>query len=83
MIIGGILTGVFTPTESGAVAVVVALIAAIVYGTMDWKALPNMLLRAGMSSAGILLIIAFGNIVGWTMAIDGILFCSRLFPFPG
>lgn len=72
VIIGGILTGVFTPTESGAVAVVVALIAAIVYGTMDWKALPNMLLRAGMSSAGILLIIAFGNIVGWTMAIDGI-----------
>lgn len=72
VIIGGILTGVFTPTESGAVAVVVALIASIVYGTMDWKALPNMLLRAGMSSSGILLIIAFGNIVGWTMAIDGI-----------
>ncbi|NLB90824.1 MAG: TRAP transporter large permease [Clostridiales bacterium] len=72
VIIGGILTGIFTPTESGAVAVVVALLASVIYRTMDWKALPRMLLRAGMSSAGILLIIAFGNIVGWTMAIDGI-----------
>lgn len=72
VIIGGILTGIFTPTESGAVAVVVALLASLIYRTMDWKALPRMLLRAGMSSAGILLIIAFGNIVGWTMAIDGI-----------
>lgn len=71
VIIGGILTGMFTPTESGAVAVVIALVASIIYRTMDWKALPKMLLRAAMSSAGILLIIAFGNIVGWTMAIDG------------
>ncbi|MGL5437206.1 MAG: TRAP transporter large permease [Lachnospiraceae bacterium] len=72
VIIGGILTGIFTPTESGAVAVVLALLASVLYRSMDWKSLPKMLLRAGMSSAGILLIIAFGNIVGWTMAIDGI-----------
>jgi len=72
VIIGGIISGVFTPTESGAVAVVMALLASIIYGTMDWKRLPNMLLRAGMSSAGILLIISLGNIVGWSMAIDGI-----------
>ena len=72
VIIGGIIKGVFTPTESGAVAVVVALGASIIYRTMDWKMLPKMLLRAGMSSAGILLIIAFGNIVGWSMAIDDI-----------
>lgn len=72
VIIGGILAGIFTPTESGAVAVVVALVASLIYRTMDWQALPKMLLRAGMSSAGILLIIAFGNILGWTMAIDGI-----------
>lgn len=72
VIIGGILLGIFTPTESGAVAVVIAFAASLIYRTMDWKALPKMLLRAGMSSAGILLIIAFGNIVGWTMAIDGI-----------
>jgi tripartite ATP-independent transporter DctM subunit len=72
VIIGGILSGIFTPTESGAVAVVLALVASIIYRSMDWKVLPKMLLRAGMSSAGILLIISFGNIVGWTMAIDGI-----------
>lgn len=72
VIIGGILLGIFTPTESGAVAVVIAFAASLIYRTMDWKALPKMLLRAGMSSAGILLIISFGNIVGWTMAIDGI-----------
>ncbi|MEA5084814.1 MAG: TRAP transporter large permease [Lachnospiraceae bacterium] len=72
VIVGGIMGGVFTPTESGAVAVVAAIIASLIYGTFDIKALPNILLNTGTTTAGIMLIVAFGNIMGWTMAIDNI-----------
>lgn len=72
VIIGGIVGGVFTPTESGAVAVVAAIVAGIIYRSFDVKSLPDVLLNTGMTTAGIMLIVAFGNIMGWTMAIDQI-----------
>ena len=72
VIIGGIMGGVFTPTESGAVAVIAAIVASIIYKSFDIKQLPEILLRTGVSTAGIMLIVAFGNIMGWTLAMDGI-----------
>lgn len=72
IIVGGIMGGIFTPTESGAVAVIAAIIASLIYGTFDIKSLPNILLNTGTTTAGIMLIVAFGNIMGWTMAIDNI-----------
>ena len=64
VIIGGIMGGIFTPTESGAVAVVAAVIAAIIYRSFDIKSLPEVLLNTGMTTAAIMLIVAFGNIIG-------------------
>lgn len=72
IIIGGIVGGVFTPTESGAIAVVAAIIASILYRSFDIKKLPNVLLKSGISTAAIMYIVAFGNIMGWTFAMDGI-----------
>lgn len=72
VIIGGIMGGIFTPTESGAVAVVAAIVASMIYRTFKIKDLPEILLRTGVTTAGIMLIVAFGNIMGWTMAMDGI-----------
>lgn len=72
VIIGGIMGGLFTPTESGAVAVVAAIVASLIYRTFDFKALPGILLKTGVSTAGIMLIVAFGNIMGWTLAMDNI-----------
>lgn len=72
IIVGGIMSGIFTPTESGAVAVVAAIIVGLVYRTLDLRKLPKILLDAGIVSAGILFIIAFGNVIGWTMAMGGI-----------
>lgn len=72
IIIGGIVGGVFTPTESGAIAVVAAVIASIIYRSFDIKKLPNVLLKSGISTAAIMYIVAFGNIMGWTFAMDGI-----------
>ena len=72
IMMGGILTGIFTPTESGVVAVVASIIVGLFYKTLDLKKLPGALVRAGMVSAALLIIIAFGNIMRWTLAIAGV-----------
>lgn len=71
IMMGGILAGIFTPTESGVVAVVASIIVGMIYKTLDLKKLPAALMRAGMVSAALLLIISFGNIMSWTMAVSG------------
>jgi tripartite ATP-independent transporter DctM subunit len=72
IIVGGIMGGVFTPTESGAIAVLAAIVASLIYRTFDIKAMPGVLFNTGITTAGIMLIVAFGNIMGWTIAIDQI-----------
>lgn len=58
IILGGILGGVFTPTEAAAVAVGYSLfIALFVMRTMGLRDLPDVLVRAGMTSAVVLLLV--------------------------
>lgn len=69
IILGGILAGVFTPTEASAVAVAYALIISIfMLKTMTWRDLPEVLVRAALSSTVVLLLVgaamAFKAIVG-------------------
>ena len=71
VIVGGILTGVFTPTESGAIACLVAFTAGMfIYKSLKWTDLPKVLLDTGILTSAIMLIIAMGNVLGWTLAID-------------
>ncbi|MDR1573813.1 MAG: TRAP transporter large permease [Clostridiales Family XIII bacterium] len=72
VLVGGITSGMFTPAESGAVAVFAAIVASIVYGNFRPSFLPKVLMRSTTVTAGIFIIIGFGNIMGWTMAIDNI-----------
>ncbi|BAL00529.1 putative transporter [Oscillibacter valericigenes Sjm18-20] len=69
IMVGGITAGVFTPAESGAVAVFAAIVAGFIYGKMRIKMIPKVLMNAVGTTAGIFIIIGFGNIMGWTMAI--------------
>ncbi len=58
LILGGILAGVFTPTEAAAVAVAYALIVAFgILRTMSLRDLPDVLIRAGLTSAVVLLLV--------------------------
>jgi C4-dicarboxylate transporter, DctM subunit len=73
IIIGGILTGIFTPTEAAAVAVVYALFLGIfIYRTIKIKLLPSMILSTVETSATILFIIASASIFGWVLAAEQI-----------
>ena len=69
IILGGILAGVFTPTEASAIAVAYALLISIfLLKTMTWSDLPDVLVRAALSSTVVLLLVgaamAFKAIVG-------------------
>lgn len=66
------MTGAFTPTESGAVSCVAAIVAGMIYRSFDFKQFPQMLLRAGSTSAAILFIIAAGNILGYSLEVDNV-----------
>ena len=70
IIMGGILTGVFTATEAGAVAGVYALLVGIlVYRSLSLKDLYLTLVESGITSAIILLLIAASNPFGWVLSV--------------
>ncbi len=73
LILGGILVGIFTPTEAAAVAVAYAVIVAFfILRTMTLKDLPDVLGRAALTSAVVLLLVgaamAFKTVVSLSYA---------------
>jgi len=70
IILGGIQSGAFTPTEASVVAVFYAFIAGRwIYGTLTWDKLPGMLLRSAMLTASVLLIVSVSNAFAWVLTI--------------
>jgi tripartite ATP-independent transporter DctM subunit len=72
VMVGGSMSGIFTPTEAGAVSCFIAIIAGLIYRTLDVKKIPYMLGKAGSTAAVILFIIAMGNILAYSLAVDKI-----------
>lgn len=69
IILGGILGGVFTPTEAGAAAVVYALILCLlVYRSLRLTELPRILLETGAQTGVVMLIIATAAPFSWLLA---------------
>ena len=58
IILGGIYTGVFTPTESGAIACVYGLVCGKwIYKTLKWKDVPKILVNTAVGAGTIMLIL--------------------------
>ncbi len=69
IILGGILAGVFTPTEAGAVAVVYALVLTMVfYRSLGAADIPKILLETGVQAGVIMLVIAAASPFSWLLA---------------
>ena len=69
IILGGILAGVFTPTEAGAVAVVYALVLSMVfYRSVGAADIPKILLETGVQAGVIMLVIAAASPFSWLLA---------------
>lgn len=68
IILGGILSGVFTPTEAGAVAVAYVLIIGIfVIRSLTFKTITSCLLRTCITSSVVFMLLATARIVAWLL----------------
>ena len=73
LIMGGILSGMFTPTEAAGVAVVyAAVVGGFFYRQLTLKSLPDILLKAGLESGMVMMLIALSEPFAWIVAVDQI-----------
>lgn len=73
VILGGILGGVMTPTESAGVAVVVALFLAIfVYKRLHIAEIPKILSRTASVTGVVMFLTVAANSLAWTLALDNV-----------
>jgi C4-dicarboxylate transporter DctM subunit len=73
IIIGGIISGIFTPTESGVVAVVYALILGrFVYRELAWRDITRLLYETGLLTGKILFILGTASIFSWLLTVQGV-----------
>lgn len=73
IILGGILGGVFTPTEAAAVAVFYAFFLGLcIYRELNFKDLGQIFVHSGVTTAVLLLIIGMANIFSWILSSEQI-----------
>ena len=65
IIIGGILLGIFTPTEAAVVASLYALFLGFLYKDLTWKDLPKIFWSSIKQSIALMFIIAAAGFFGW------------------
>jgi tripartite ATP-independent transporter DctM subunit len=71
IIIGGIITGFFTPTEAGAVAVAYALVLGSIGGTgYTWRGIADSLLASAKLTGLIFIMLAASQLFSWLLIIN-------------
>lgn len=69
IIIGGILFGIVTPTEAGAIAVFYGVVVGFfVTRELRWSHFPPALLRSGIATAVVFFLVATSNVVSWLLS---------------
>lgn len=73
IILGGIMTGVVTPTEASVIAIVYALVVGFfVYKQLNWKKVPKLLFASAKTTATVMFLIAGAYLYGWIITNDQI-----------
>ena len=73
IVMGGIISGIFTPTEAGAIAVIYALIlAAGVYREVDMAKFSEILTKTVETTAIVLFLIATSSALSWMLSYENI-----------
>jgi C4-dicarboxylate transporter DctM subunit len=69
IIVGGIVFGVFTPTESAVVAVIYSFfIGGFIYRKIELRRIPHLLLRSAILSSAVMFVIAAAGLLAWLIA---------------
>jgi tripartite ATP-independent transporter DctM subunit len=73
IIIGGILSGIFTPTEAAGIAVFYGLILGLfIYRELKWRDVLRVFLEVAKSSSSIMIIISMASVFAYVLAYQGI-----------
>lgn len=73
IMIWGIVSGAFTPTESAAIACIIALIIGFFfYKDLKLKDIPEILVNTAVTTATVTLLISMANLFGWTLTFERI-----------
>ncbi|WP_108663047.1 TRAP transporter large permease [Acuticoccus kandeliae] len=73
VILGGIYSGAFTPTEAAIVAAVYALFVGVfIYRTLTFDKLFDALVESSAASAVVMLVVAYASLFGWVVTVDDI-----------
>jgi TRAP-type transport system large permease protein len=70
IIIGGIRSGAFTPTEAAVVAAVYAIVvSAVIYRSLTWSILFDVLIGAGRSTAMVMFLVGSAMVAAWLITV--------------
>ncbi|MFN4167763.1 MAG: TRAP transporter large permease [Pannonibacter phragmitetus] len=73
LIVGGLLTGLATPTETAVVASIYAfVVGAFFYRELPIREVPKIVIDSAVSSAAILALVGFANVFGWILVSERI-----------
>jgi len=82
IIVGGIVSGIFTPTESAMIGVIYSLIIAIhIYTDLTWRQMPVVLLDSAKTTAKLVVIIAAASVFSYISINEGVPELFRDFMF--
>lgn len=73
LIIGGMISGLITPTETAIIACIYASIVGVFfYRELPWRMIPKIVVDSAVSSAAILALVGFANVFGWILVSERI-----------
>jgi tripartite ATP-independent transporter DctM subunit len=73
LVIGGIIAGIFTATEAGAIAVLYSFVLSVfVYREVEWGEIPNLFVEAALTTSIVMLLIATSMAFSWVLAYERI-----------
>ncbi|PMC75612.1 MULTISPECIES: TRAP transporter large permease [unclassified Brachybacterium] len=68
VVVGGLLAGIFTATESAVIAVAYALVLGLIYRNLTWRNLPGVVLDAARTTAVVMLLVAVSSALSWVLS---------------
>jgi tripartite ATP-independent transporter DctM subunit len=73
VMVGGLIVGIFSPTEASAVGVTMALFLGLfVYKELKIRDLPQILWQSGRLTAAVMVLVACAAIFSWTLTMEGV-----------
>jgi C4-dicarboxylate transporter, DctM subunit len=73
IIVGGMLSGLVTPTETAIVACIYAIVVGLFfYRELPLQAIPKIVVDSAVTSAAILVLVGFANVFGWILVSEHI-----------